>query len=307
MKIIQKNNEIVIENVNDFLPKHIFECGQCFRWNMEKDGSYTGVAFGKILNVSMEDNKVILKNTTVEDVENIWIPYFDLDTDYSKIKKQLCEFDDYFKEATKFGYGIRILDQDFHEIVISFIISARNAIPMIKRSVEILSKNLGEYIGNYNGKDYYSFPSIESLANCDLSVILDAKVAFRAKYIQDTAKMILENDIQKKDFVGLDLEQTSQKLQEFKGVGAKVADCIALFGLKKYDAFPVDVWVKRVMEEFYLKEQNLSLNKMRQFSLNKFGSLGGYAQQYLFYYAREMGIGKDKKIQKINNRVSKNI
>jgi len=293
MDISKKGNDIIISGVGDFYPKHIFECGQCFRWEVEADGSYTAIAFDKVINVSLDQQgNIILKNTNIDDVQNIWIPYFDLDKDYTKIKKELSCIDEYLKKSTEFGYGIRILRQDFHEMVISFIISARNSIPMIKRSVEKLSVSLGEHIDTYNDKKYYSFPSMSALASADIEIIKDAKVAFRANYIKNTAQTILDKNINSKDFDNLDLEQTSIKLQQLKGIGAKVADCIALFGLAKYDAFPVDVWVKRVIEEFYLKDKDLSLPKLRKYCLEKFENMGGYAQQYLFYYARENSIGK---------------
>ena len=292
MNILQMNNNIVLKNQEDFEPEHIFECGQCFRWDKEKDDSYTIVAFDKVINVSKKDNDIVFKNTNLDDFEKIWIPYFDLDKDYTKIKKELSCIDEYLKKSTEFGYGIRILRQDFHEMVISFIISARNSIPMIKRSVEKLSVSLGEHIDTYNDKKYYSFPSMSALASADIEIIKDSKVAFRANYIKNTAQTILDKNINSKDFDNLDLEQTSIKLQQLKGIGAKVADCIALFGLAKYDAFPVDVWVKRVIEEFYLKDKDLSLPKLRKYCLEKFENMGGYAQQYLFYYARENSIGK---------------
>ena len=292
MDIKQKNGEIILQNARDFFPKHIFECGQCFRWDLQEDGSYTGVVYDKVLNVSQKGKDIIFKNTNIDDFEKIWIEYFDLNKDYTKIKDELSNIDEYLNSATKFGYGIRILKQPFHEMVISFIISARNAIPMIKRSVAKLSEDLGEHIDTYNSQKFYSFPTMSSLANADLEIITNAKVAFRAPYIQKTAGMIVSENIQKADFDNLTLDETAEKLTRFAGVGTKVADCIALFGLSKYDAFPVDVWVKRVMEEFYLKDTNLSLPKMRTYSIDKFKDLGGYAQQYLFYYAREQGIGK---------------
>lgn len=292
MDILEKKNSVILKNVKNFVPKHIFECGQCFRWDLEQDGSYTGVVYDKVINVSKEKQDIIFKNTSINDFEKIWMNYFDLDKDYDKITTKLSLMDNYLKEATEFGNGIRILKQPFHEMVISFIISARNSIPMIKKSVAKLSEDLGEHIDTYNGTKYYSFPDINTLANADLEIIKSSKVAFRASYIQKTSQMIMQNNIVEEDFEKLDLSQTTEKLIQFAGVGAKVADCIALFGLSKYDAFPVDVWVKRVMEEFYLKEDSLSLAKMRQYSIDKFGKLGGYAQQYLFYYAREKGVGK---------------
>lgn len=291
MDIGTKGENIII-SAKDFEPKHVFECGQCFRFDLEADGSYTIVAFDKVINVQKDGDKIILKNTNVDDFEKIWAKYFDMEKDYSSIKTALADIDEHLAKSTKFGYGIRILQQDFYEMVISFIISARNSIPMIKRSVQNLSQSLGEHIDTLNGKKYYSFPTMEALANADIEVIKEAKVAFRASYIQKSAQMIIENNIKKEDFSNLSLDETSTKLQELQGVGAKVADCIALFGLQKYDSFPVDVWVKRVVEEFYIKDSDLSLPKMRRYCIDKFGSMGGYAQQYLFYYARENGIGK---------------
>ena len=114
MDISKKGNNIVISGVSDFYPKHIFECGQCFRWEAEDDGSYTAIAFDKVINVSLEGGNIILKNSSVDDVEKIWISYFDLDTDYSAIKEKLSGIDEYLKASAKFGYGIRILRQDFH-------------------------------------------------------------------------------------------------------------------------------------------------------------------------------------------------
>lgn len=293
MDISKKGNDIIISGVCDFYPKHIFECGQCFRWEVEADGSYTAIAFDKVINVSLDQQgNIILKNTIIDDVQNIWIPYFDLDTNYTAIKEKLSNIDEYLSASTKFGYGIRILRQDFHEMIISFIISARNSIPMIKKSVESLSLSLGEHIDTFNGKKYYSFPTMQALRDANIQVIRDAKTAFRAPYIQKTATTIVEKNIKSTDFDSLTLDQCSEKLQELQGVGAKVADCIALFGLAKYEAFPVDVWVKRVIAQFYLQDEDMSLPKMRKFCIDKFGSIGGYAQQYLFYYARENGIGK---------------
>ncbi len=134
MNIIEKENGIILENVEDFDPKHIFECGQCFRWKAEEDGSYTGVAMGKVINVKREGNNVTIDNTTKEDYENIWRDYFDMDTDYGKIKSTLKEFDEYLDKAVDFGWGIRILRQDSWEMLISFIISSNNRIPMIQRA-----------------------------------------------------------------------------------------------------------------------------------------------------------------------------
>lgn len=292
MKLYQENNKVIIDKIKDFEPKHIFECGQCFRWDKEEDGSYTGVANGKVLNVKLEGDTLILDNTNLDDYHRIWHNYFDMDRDYSAIKAELAQMDEHLYNATIFGQGMRILNQDTFEIVISFIISARNAIPMIKRSVAFLSKALGEEIGEYRGKKYYSFPTPKALSSCDEQVLIDSKVAFRKGYIRDASYIqhSLQMDMYK--LRNLPTDMARKELMTIPGVGPKVSDCILLFGLSKYDVFPVDVWVQRVMHEFYIEKEMKDLKKIREFGIDMFKDKSGIAQQYLFYYAREKGIGR---------------
>ncbi|HHV25689.1 MAG TPA: DNA-3-methyladenine glycosylase 2 family protein [Tissierellia bacterium] len=291
--IMEGNNKVIIEGIKDFDPVHIFECGQCFRWNKEDDNSFTGVAFERVLNVKSEDDKIILSNTNLEDFNNIWYNYFDLERDYGEMKEELSE-DEILKEAVKFGSGIRILKQEPFETLISFIISANNAIPRIKSSIERLSKRYGKYIGEYNGKDYYAFPTAEALSKVDVEELKETKIGFRAKYVSSAAKRVYNGEADLNDIKTLDTDEAREKLMEFQGVGPKVSDCILLFAMEKYDAFPIDVWVKRIMEYFYLKEDT-SMKKIQRYGEEKFKDLAGFAQQYLFYYARELGIGKKKK------------
>lgn len=298
MQVIQKKDAVILQDCPDFVPEHIFECGQCFRFYKQEDNSYAIVAKNKVINVSKNENDVILRNTNITDYETIWKNYFDLDTDYSKIKKALKPMDEHLNVACDFGSGMRILNQDFHENVISFIISARNSITSIKKCVLFLSEHLGEKLQSLDGVTYYAFPTLEALANADMEVLKASKAAFRAPYIKKVAQKMLDDNMTYDDFKNLNLDETAQLLQTLPGVGPKVADCIALFSLNKSDAFPVDVWVKRVMEEFYVKEQNYSLKNMRTYGINHFGALAGYAQQYLFYYARQNGLGKKKNLTK---------
>ncbi len=291
MKVYERENTVVLEDINDFDPKHIFECGQCFRWHLEDDGSYTGVAKGKILNVKKEDNKVFLNNTNIKDFNDIWYEYFDLGTDYKKIKDVLRNMDEYLEKATEFGWGIRILKQDSWEMLVSFIISSNNRIPMIQRAINNLSREYGDYIGEYNGKEYYSFPSAEQLSKASQEDIRACQTGFRDKYIKSTVEKVINENDDVYRYKDLTTDECLKELLKFNGVGAKVGDCIALFGMQKYDTFPVDVWVKRVMQEFYVDE-DLSLPKIRKYAVDKFKDLSGFAQQYLFYYARELGIGK---------------
>lgn len=300
MKI--EENKIILENQKDFTPKHVFECGQCFRWEENKDGSYTIVVYEKILNVKRNLDDIIIevigkKNLSKEDMTDLGKKleyYFDLETDYSKIKNVLSKLDGSLKKASEFGEGIRILNQPYEECLISFIISARNSIPLIKNAIKNLSKKYGKEIGEYNGKKYYAFPEMTVLANASEKDIQDCKTGFRAKYIKAAAQKILDEKLSFTDYKKLNIDETREKLMEFAGIGPKVSECVALFSLKKFDAFPVDVWVNRVMEELYFKGEKLSLEKLRIKSKEKFGALSGYAQQYLFYYAREKGIGTKK-------------
>lgn len=292
--IIEENHKIIIKNMGDFEPKHIFECGQAFRWQVEEDDSYTAIHRIKVINVKRNGKDIIFSNTNMDDFKNIWYDYFDLGRDYGEIKKELSK-DPILKEAINFGEGIRILNQDPYETTISFIISANNQIPRIKRSIELISQNYGESIGSYNNKEYFSFPSPEILASIDEKELEDnCKVGYRAKYIVNTSRMIKNKEINLDKLFQLPMETAKEILMKLPGVGPKVSNCILLFSLNKNEAFPVDVWVKRVMENLYFKE-NTSIKKISAYAEENFGSLGGFAQQYLFYYARELGIGRKKK------------
>ena len=291
MKVYEIDNKVVIENIKDFDPKHIFECGQCFRWHKQEDDSYTGVAMGKVINVKKEGETVYIDNTNIKDFNDIWIEYFDLETDYTEIKNTLKKMDEYLDKACEFGWGIRILKQDSWEMLISFIISSNNRIPMIQRAINNLSQNYGDYIGEYRGEKYYAFPTPKQLSKASIEDIRACQTGFRDKYIKATTDAVTNDNEDIKKLRNVSTEECLKKLTSFNGVGPKVGDCIALFGMQKYDTFPVDVWVKRVMQEFYVSE-DMSLPKIRRYAVDKFEDLSGFAQQYLFYYARELGIGK---------------
>lgn len=287
----KSDNGIIIKGVSDFEPKHIFECGQCFRWDKEPDGSYTGVVKNKILNVSKEGDEIHLRNTGRQEYEELWAGYFDLSTDYGRIKDALKHEDAVMAEVCKFGHGIRILKQEPWETVVSFIISANNNIPRIKRSILLLSEGYGEPIGRFNGRRYFSFPAPEALANLQPSDLQPCSLGYRASYIIETARTVAANPFLLKEIAGTGSDVCHKKLLQLKGVGPKVANCVAFFSFGKLDAFPVDVWIKRLMEYFYFHRE-ASAKEIEAFAYKKYGSLAGYAQQYLFYYGRELDIGK---------------
>ncbi len=293
MKIHEMQNGVRLKDVKDFELPHIFECGQCFRWNKQEDGSYTGIALGRVINLKKEDNNVYIDNTTSDEFLNIWHSYFDLARDYGEIKKHLGKLDETMMTSVEFGHGIRILKQDEWETLVSFIISANNRIPMIKRAIEALSENYGELIGEYKGKRYFSFPKPEALHNLNIEDIQFSGIGFRAKYILSAAKLVATKEIDIYSLKNMNTEEAREQLILFPGIGPKVSDCIMFFSMDKDDAFPIDVWVKRVMEYFYVPE-GTSLKKIQSFAQEKFGSIAGFAQQYLFYYARELKIGRKK-------------
>jgi N-glycosylase/DNA lyase len=284
MDVLQYDEGIILKDVKDFELRHVFECGQCFRWNEESDGSFTGVAYGRAVRVSKMEDDIYIKGGSIED-KDLWIHYFDLDRDYAHIKSILSK-DKTLQEAIKHGEGIRILNQDPFEIVISFIISANNRIPMIKRAVENISKKYGEKMV-FEGKEYYSFPNPNSLAKATVEELESCGCGFRAPYIVDTTKEILEGNANLDKIRNMNTDEAHKALMNLKGIGPKVSDCIILFSMGKHDAFPVDVWVKRVMQYFYLAP-DVSLKKIREFGREQFGKYAGFAQQYLFYYARDL-------------------
>ena len=280
--------DLVIMGLKDFDLKHIFDCGQCFRWNEDADGSYVGVARGKALRIKQSGDSVTLFGTSEEDFRNIWYDYFDLARDYGEIKKSLSG-DSVMRTAISYGEGIRILNQDLWETVVSFIISASNNIPRIKGIVERLCKLCGKEI-EYMGEVYYSFPDAETLASLTVEDIAPIRAGFRDKYILDAARRFASGDIDEKYIHSLDAEGAKKELLRINGIGNKVANCILLFGLSHTEAFPVDVWIKRIMEYCYFGSER-SIGEVAAFAEEKFGALGGFAQQYLFFYAREGKIG----------------
>jgi N-glycosylase/DNA lyase len=282
----EKGTKVIVRGIEDFNLKETFECGQCFRWNEEEDGSYTGVAYDRVVNVKLEEDMLIIDNTDLNDFYDIWFDYFDLGRDYKKIKENLSR-DPILKEAIQYGQGIRILRQDTWETLVSFIISQNNRIPQIKKVIENLASSFGEPI-EYKGKIYYTFPKAEELVMFDVDTIAKTKCGFRAKYILDAASKVFSGEIDLLKLFEYSTNEIRDILMNINGVGPKVADCVILYSIGRYDTFPTDVWIKRIVEYLYLKREGTPL-EIQLFAIDKFGDLSGFAQQYLFYYGREMG------------------
>ena len=373
---------IKFENVKDFDIVHTFECGQCFRWNREEDGSYTGIAGGRVANVRYDDEILIIEypaeypgeypadsakcDSRSDDVpkecisgessadecpdgesssdkspdteclsdrcspdgclpdeflpdecpdrndsekhalrhsreKDFWHEYFDLGRDYGKIKDELSKDDEIMKAATAYGSGIRLLRQDPWETVISFIISQNSNIPRIKSCIEKLCSLYGDFVCEWRGKRWYDFPKASTLAALTPEDLAACKLGYRDKYVAAAAQKIMKDGVQvlaaaeeksRSDGRVLAAEGKSKSdealkyLRGFLGVGPKVAECINLFGLKHYDSFPLDVWMKRIMSRLYGFDEN-DVRSMKNYARKHFGKYSGFAQQYLFYYARE--------------------
>lgn len=286
-----KEQEVVLKNIDEFNPVHIFECGQCFRWDRNIDGSYTGVFGNCVANVKKEDDNIVIRGIADGSLEEKVNNYFDLDRDYKKIKLELSKIDDHLKESIQYGEGIRLLNQDLWETIISFIISANNNIPRIKGIIKRISEKYGNEI-IWNGEKYYTFPTTEELSKASIEDLRKLGLGFRDVRVYETTKIILEKKL---DLEELHNEKDSMKVREklllLSGVGPKVADCILLFStLKRLEVFPIDVWVRRVMNELYIKnedENKVSKKLIEKLAKEKYGDLAGLAQQYLFYWKRE--------------------
>ena len=281
-----------LKNQKSFKLKDIFECGQCFRWNEEKDGSYTGIWKNNVMNITQKGQDIFFEGICLDgDIKDEVSKYFDLERNYEEIKEKLLKIDENMQISVKYGEGIRILNQDLWETIISFIISANNNIPRIKGIIERISKAYGKEI-KYKGKSYYTFPSPEELKDVTIKEYRELGLGFRDVRLYETTKMILDKKVDLDELRNNpNTLEVREKLLTLSGVGPKVADCILLFStLKRFEVFPIDVWVRRVMNDLYIKEpdeKKVNKKKIEKLANDKFGDLAGMAQQYLFYWRRE--------------------
>lgn len=296
MRIINEGKNTIIKNVPDFDLEQTLECGQCFRFYKQGVQDYVIVAKKRLLHIVQDGNDLIFIDTDADTVKNVWVPYFDLERDYGKIKTFLLEKDDVLKPAIEEKHGVRLLNQEFHEVLISFIISQNNQIPRIKQIVRAISEKYGEYLGSINGEKYYSFPDINVLEKITEEEYRELKTGFRAPYLREASVKLAKNEMTEVMFAGQEEEFARNKLIEIKGVGEKVANCVMLFSLGYRAAFPIDVWIKRIMETLYFKEETPK-KVIEEFAKERYGEYGGYAQQYLFCFGRDNKLGtKWKKV-----------
>ena len=286
---MNRKQEYILNNQDTFDLNHIFDCGQCFRRNQQLDWSYAWIFWNNILNIQKKADSVIFSWIVDWDIQIVVNQYFDLDRDYNKIKTQLSKIDNYMKESIQYWYWIRLLNQDLRETIISFIISANNNIPRIKWIIERLSKNYWTQI-DFDWQQYFTFPTPQQLKDVSISDYRKLWLWFRDQRLYETTKIVLDWKINLSSLYQKDTEIVRNELLSLSWVWPKVADCILLFSdLKRLEVFPIDVRVRRVMNELYIHnpdENKVSKNHIHKLAQEKFWNYAGLAQEYLFYRAR---------------------
>lgn len=269
MNIIVSHENVIIENVKNFDLDQTFDCGQCFRFEKINE-TFMGIVANKDIKLRQYGDKIIFQNTTYEDFKEFWYDYFDLNTDYFDICGKLSKLHPVLEKACLKCSGIRILKQEPWETLCSFIISQNNNIPRIKKIIRSLCTLYGE-----KTEHGFSFPSFKKIASMEVSDLEPIKCGFRAKYILDAAKKVSNGFIDFENIKNSNYQDAKNSLMKIYGVGPKVADCVLLYGFHKLEAFPMDVWMKKIMNKFFKDK-----------SPDFFGKFAGIAQQYLYHYTR---------------------
>ena len=271
--VIQNGADVVVAGIKHFDLAQTLDNGQAFRWQKITDNCFSGIAHGRFLEVELTDENLVLKSTTLEAFENIWRNYFDLGSSYTLLREKFSEHNT-MADALAFSPGLRLMRQDAWEMLVSFILSQNSNIPRIKKMISSLCESYGEKLENG-----FAFPTAEKLAQLtveDLSII---KSGYRAAYIIDAARQVASGELDLTKLSLLPTEEVRAALLKVHGVGPKVADCVLLFGFARTECFPLDVWMKRVMEKLYPSGFPTELN-----------DIAGIAQQFLFHYARVHGL-----------------
>ena len=289
-------NVVVLEELKNFDLKQTLECGQVFRYEKVSDASYVLIARNKRIRLTQkpESTTLMIHNTNISEYEEIWKDYLDIETDYSKIIDKISKDDPHMQKAIEYGQGIRILNQDPWEMIISFIISQNKAIPHIQQCIRNICEAFGEQLIDKDNEIYYAFPTVEQLAKATDEQLRACKVGFRAPYIMDACQKVMDNTVTLGLLPAMSTQEAKETLIKIKGIGEKVAHCVLLFGLNKTDTFPTDVWIKRIMQEVYFDKKETKNKDIIDFANSKYGDYAGYAQQYLFYYGRQTELDKKR-------------
>ena len=270
---------MIIRITDDFDPDRIAQSGQCFRWEKMEGETWRIIAGGACLYLTLLGDDQYEFDCPEDKYENFWREYFDLQENYQNIRRRIDrEEDPFLWQAAEREKGIRILRQDPWEMLITFIISQNRNIPAIRNSVELLAERCGEKRIDSRGVDYYAFPEPGALAALPEGDLKSCKLGYRCKYVHAAAEAVSNGGIDLDSLLDADETATINALTKLFGVGTKVANCVSLFGLHHVNAFPVDVWIRRVLDEQY----------PNGYPYEKYAPYNGICQQYMFAYYRHM-------------------
>ena len=289
--VCENNNSIEVGPIKAFDLEKTMECGQCFRAYKDDNSCYIIVAMGKVIKVEQQGERLLIHNTNLSDFKSIWFDYFDLQTDYQAINERLSEAYK-FKEILEFSSGLRLLRQEFSETLISFILSTRCNISLLEKMIYNICHDFGSST-IYEGKEYFLFPDIACLSELQEEQLKNCKVGFRANYIIRTSSIIKDNKDHFASLYSMDRSAAREKLLNLHGVGIKVADCTLLHSGMNRTVFPVDIWIKRIMQEVYGCDA-MKNKETYEFVDTHFGDLCGIAELYLFNYSHLNKIGTVK-------------
>lgn len=257
-------------------------CGQIFRFFKMEDGSFDIILKDRVINVYEKNNYLYVSSNNEDDLKSVVMNYFDLDNDYSKINEYLLKQDKKLDDAINFSKGLMMIKQDPFETIMEYIISANNSVPSIASALNNIALKYGKKV-MFNNKEYYLFPQYKDLKDVKESDLRECNVGFRDKYLKNIIDKLNNNELDLDSFYSMDTKEALDKLMENIGIGPKVASCILLFAYQKYDVFPVDTWVKKVMKTKYNIEGEKNI---RSFASITYGKYSGIAIQYLFNYGR---------------------
>lgn len=274
MQYKRLNDRLIIDDLSQFNVQQIFDCGQIFRYVINGNKAVV-ISKDKKAELITYNDKIEIITSDIDYFEN----FFDLSRNYNTIKSKLSK-DEFLLPCVKFGYGIRILNQDLFEMIVSFIVSANNNIKRIKNSLNYLSEHFGT-----NKGDYYAFPTLNQLKIASIEDYTKAGLGYRAEYMYDTIQKLTVAQLE--NFKNLTDEEQYKFLLSLKGIGEKVAHCILLFAMHNTQVFPVDTWINKVYNDL-TKTNTTNRKEISKDLTNRYKDLSGYAQQYFFYYYREL-------------------
>ena len=272
----------MIIEVDDFNLRDTVTCGQIFRYEELNDGSFIIVLKDRIIKIKQEKNKLIVKSSNNDNLENVIRDYFDLNNYYKKINDYIIERDINNKLIIDSSVGLKIINEPKFEVIISYILSSNNRVSQIKKALDNISKRYGRQI-TFEDNNYYLFPSLEEISDCKIEELRELKTGFRDKYIYEFINKVKNNEFDIDKINNMDSETAINYLKTLNGVGEKVASCILLFGFHRFDVFPIDTWVKKYMKEKYGVDDVKIIKKIMK---EKYNEYSGIAIQYAFNYKR---------------------